>query len=202
MLAKVALLLGALSQLLVGISDKLTELDKKVIALEKKQTSLSQGLRLGTGGTILPSNLTTVVPTLSNNSVVVSDGTGFTEDSGLSFDRTTNVLTTAGGFISSASSTISSNLLVGGVFNASSTLSVTGRGFFGDNLAVGTTSATTGSDLAIESTNATSAIYIVSTRSDRGGCIQLEGPASTTYRLYINGATPSLVVETGSCKGN
>ena len=68
------------------------------------------------------------------------------------------------------------------------------------SLGLGTTSPS--GLLSIENTNATSTLYIDSSRSDRGGCIQLDGPASTTYRLYIDASGPSLKVEAGSCSGN
>ncbi|MBI3046557.1 MAG: hypothetical protein HYY86_03430, partial [Candidatus Harrisonbacteria bacterium] len=45
-----------------------------------------------------------------------------------------------GGFISSASSTVASNLLVSGTLNASSSLAVTSGGYFGGNVGIGTTS--------------------------------------------------------------
>jgi len=55
-------------------------------------------------------------------------------------NATGTLLAFNGGLMSGASSTISSNLLVSGVLNASSSLSVAGGGYFGGNVGIGTTS--------------------------------------------------------------
>ncbi|MDO8429853.1 MAG: hypothetical protein Q7S73_00615, partial [bacterium] len=94
-------------------------------------------------------------------------------------------------------------------------LSVQGNALFSGNLSlanliatgtlgVGTTTNGSYATIAAESQNSTTTLYLASTRSDRAGCIQLEGPASTTYRMYIGdtGSGAALITQAGSCDGN
>lgn len=66
-------------------------------------------------------------------------------------------------------------------------------------LGIGTSSPAIGPGISVESTG-TSTIYITSQTSNRGGCIQIEGPASTTFRLYATTTNTVAVWEAGSCR--
>ena len=70
--------------------------------------------------------------------------------------------------------------------------------FSGTSAGLGTTSPTSNAEFSIESVG-TSTLYIVSGSGLSGGCIQIEGPASTTFRLYATTTGPA-IIETGTCK--
>ncbi len=47
--------------------------------------------------------------------------------------------------------------------------------------------------------SATTTVFVTSTGSTKGGCLQLTGTNGTTYRIYVGGAG-TLVTEAGSCQ--
>lgn len=67
------------------------------------------------------------------------------------------------------------------------------------NWGIGSTTVGSTFDFAIEADLATSTLYLVSTDGRAGGCIQLEGPASTTFHMYATTTGP-LLVQTGPCR--
>ena len=85
----------------------------------------------------------------------------------------------------------------GATISSAGALSINGA-FISDagSISVGTTTAST--EIAAAS-SATTTVYVTSTSSTKGGCIQLEGANGTVYRLYIGGAG-TLVTEAGVCK--
>ena len=88
----------------------------------------------------------------------------------------------SGGFISSASSTFSSNLSISGFLNASSSISV------GGNITATSTATTT---LAFEADS-----------NPEGGCIQLRGSNGIVYRLYIAPGDPGSYATSTNGRGS
>ena len=66
------------------------------------------------------------------------------------------------------------------------------------SVGIGTTTPSTDGELIIDSTSTTTLI-LSSKFGTKGGCIQFEGPASTTFRAYATTTGP-LILESGSCK--
>jgi len=94
----------------------------------------------------------------------------------------------------STSGTVSTTggLAVTGASSLIGTTSVTGI------FAIGTSSPSLNADIAISS-SATSTLYLASAHGTKGGCIQFEGPASTTFRAYATTTGP-LILESGICR--
>ena len=63
---------------------------------------------------------------------------------------------------------------------------------------IGTSSPASNSSVVIDS-SATTTLYISSQNGAKGGCIQLEGPASTTFRLIATTTGPAMF-ELGTCQ--
>mgnify|MGYP001601782024 CR=1 FL=1 len=68
-----------------------------------------------------------------------------------------------------------------------------------DVVGIGTSSDLTTNVTINDSGQGTSTLFVVSQFGTRGGCLQFEGPASTTFRLY---ATSSQLAyfESGTCR--
>ena len=67
-------------------------------------------------------------------------------------------------------------------------------------LIVGTTTPTTNAVAELSASgSATTTLYLGSSGASKGGCIQLEGPNDTVYRIYATTTGP-LMVEAGACK--
>lgn len=90
-----------------------------------------------------------------------------------------------------------------GTLAVTSTLGVTATSSFAGNLVIGSTTpmaaSSTGFAIIQANSNATATAYLVSNNGTKGGCIQLEGPASSTFRLYATTTGP-LQVESGTCQ--
>ena len=198
MIQQLVVLLGAIATLLTGLSTKLVDMDKRMAKLERMPLA-SSILRLGSGGqvtdTISVGASIAVGASLTGgtaNRVLYENSTNLlAEDADLTFNGS---LLTTSNFIASASSTVAAAFNVSGAATLNSTLGIA------------TTTVGASALIAAESTSATTTLYLASTRSDRAGCIQLEGPASTTYRIYVNPTSAAatttggaLQVEVGSC---
>ena len=69
-----------------------------------------------------------------------------------------------------------------------------------DQVSLGSSTPGSTFNLSVEDQGtATGTIYASSVFGTRGGCLQLEGPASTTFRAYATTTGP-LILESGSCR--
>ena len=98
------------------------------------------------------------------------------------------------------------NIPVGGVSGGVSSASFFRRSgntivsIFDDaNWGIGTTTAGSTFDFAIEADLATSTLYLVSTDGRAGGCLQIEGTGSTTFHAYATTSGP-LILNAGPCR--
>jgi hypothetical protein len=117
-------------------------------------------------------------------------------------------ITTTGNF-SSAAGAFSGNVTIGGTLGVtgattlSSTLGVTATTSLSSNLVLGATSTpgnVVGSgNVVSQNPLSTSTLKLYSTFGTRGGCVEFEGPASTTLRLYATTTGPA-VFESGTCQ--
>ena len=63
---------------------------------------------------------------------------------------------------------------------------------------IGTTTPAINADLSLDS-NSTTTLYISSISGDAGGCIQIEGTASTTFHMYATTTGP-IILNSGPCR--
>lgn len=163
------------------------------------------------GNTLISGNITSVANVTATGTLTVSG------------------LSTLSGFVSSASSSVGANFSVAGPLSASSTLTVSGASSLKGNVDVNGNATTTASsgqfatqgfvgaggtstpsvELSALGTGTTT-LYMHSSGSNKGSCIELRQPhTGNEFRIYIGspsqhtGATTTgsaLVVESGSCK--
>ncbi len=117
----------------------------------------------------------------------------------------TGLSTLTGGFISAASSTVSSTLTVTGNLVASTTFGVTGTSSLYGVLTVGATSTPAIGEVGIvgdvaQSTSGTTTLILDSSTSGRGGCIQLKGSNNTWFRIYATSSAGYAYLEAGGCQ--
>ncbi|OGY66349.1 MAG: hypothetical protein A3A16_00360 [Candidatus Harrisonbacteria bacterium RIFCSPLOWO2_01_FULL_44_18] len=157
-----------------------------------------------TGKTTLVFASTTGV-SLSGNLMVngMATTTGLTGN--MATEGTLNVTgKTTLGFASTTGVSLTQNLLING--NATTTGS---SGQFATQGFIGAGGTTTPATEFAATSAATTTLYLDSSLSGAGGCLELDGPDNTVYRIYINlgaggvGATTTgsaLRVEAGACK--
>lgn len=151
-----------------------------------------------------------IAPAFYGGNTFGASGTRF--PNGLS----TNSTSPAVGELQTTTLEVDSTSSFEGALSALSTLSVTGATTLSAttsavSIAIGSTSPqnTNGNVLILDNAtvNATSSIIIRSNNGTKGACIQMEGTASTTYRVYATTTnnttslgTGYLVVEEGTCQ--
>ncbi|MEK7516311.1 MAG: hypothetical protein AAB562_01815, partial [Patescibacteria group bacterium] len=99
---------------------------------------------------------------------------------------------------SSASSTLSSggNFSLGGVLQSDS---IAGTSTLAGSLGVGTSTPSMVATLSIGHASATGTVFIGSSGATKGGCLQMQGPAGASFRLYAT-TTGFAVFESGTCR--
>jgi len=156
------------------------------------QASSTAGSTLTVGGKFMASSTALFTDAITAYSTLgVTGATAL--DGGLTMD--TNKFTVAD---TSGNTAIAGTLSVTGVttLGYASSTAITTSGA----LIVGTTTPTTNAVAELSASgSATTTLYLGSSGSGKGGCIQLEGPNDTVYRIYATTTGP-LMVEAGACK--
>ena len=69
-----------------------------------------------------------------------------------------------------------------------------------DTVGIGTSTPASGAEVAVQSDQGTSTLYLVSQDTLKGGCIQIEGAkGTTTFHTYATSTGP-LYLQAGTCK--
>ena len=115
-----------------------------------------------------------------------------------------NINTAGTLLVNNATSTINNLDMV----NATSTNATTTKLYVSNtiiaagNIAAGTTSVPVSGEVVASHVSATTTLNLFAAGTNKGGCIELTGPANAAYRIYVGGAGTGLIVQAGNCKAD
>lgn len=154
------------------------------------------GSNIDTDGTLLINNATstitnlvTVNATSTNATTTTLYASGFVNLIGsLRVNNATSTITNLDMVNATSTNATTTKLYV------SSTIIAAG------NVAAGTTSVPVSGEIVASHVTATTTLNLFAAGTNKGGCIQLTGPANAAYRIYVGGAGNALIVQIGECK--
>lgn len=153
------------------------------------------GSNIDTGGTLLVNNATS---TITNLVLVNATSTNATTTafyaSGLA-----NLVGSLR--VNNATSTINNLDMVNATTTNATTTRLYASGVItsASNISAGTTTVSSYGEIVASHATATTTLNLFAAGSNKGGCIQMTGPANAVYRIYIGGSG-ALVTEAGNCK--
>ncbi|OHA32909.1 MAG: hypothetical protein A2928_04450 [Candidatus Taylorbacteria bacterium RIFCSPLOWO2_01_FULL_45_15b] len=157
-------------------------------------TSIDTGGALTVSGLSTLGNASTTVFSTTGNLMVNGYATTTAANGNFATAGTLNVtgLSTLG-YASTTGVSLTGNLMVNGYATTTGS-----TGTFATQGSIGAGTSTPATEISA-SGSATTTLYIHSTASSVGGCIQLEGANDTVYRAYATTTGP-LILELGACK--